>query len=197
VAFRSPLFSKFRGNDLAKLTNDISIIEDRINTTGQQYMSSTGWRSTIIKIDDVELIKQVIVVLTNRKYGARVESGSVSLYSNDDDFINAICSIPGISIEETSEPDDEQVKDFLLANPKAIIRAEFTHQYKVTISGLDHNADAFKEWAEKLPKIKTTKNKYQFGGYFYVADEKTLSLCHIYLSDKIRKVEKLVTASEI
>ena len=85
----------------------------------------------------------------------------------------------------------------MLTTPKAIIRKEYTHKYKVTINALWESADNFKAWAVKLPKIKTTGNKYRFGGHFYVADEKTLSLCHIFLADKIRKVEQLVTTTEI
>jgi hypothetical protein len=130
-------------------------------------------------------------------YTLRVESSSLGLYSNDIDFIEKVTTIKDIHIEETSQAADNKVKEFLLSTPKAIIRKEYTHKYKVTVNALWDSADSFTTWAHKLPKIKTTGNNYKFGGYFYVADEKTLSLCHIFLSDKVRKVEELVTFEEI
>ena len=41
------------------------------------------------------------------------------------------------------------------------------------------------------------RNDYLIGGYFYVADQKTLSLCRIFLGDKIRRVDELRTFEEI
>jgi len=198
VALRLPVASTFRGNQLTVIKLELAILKERFVTNKTNRIQVGGWNRQLASKDDVDRAIAVADALeTLSSYTLRVESTTLGLYSNDDDFFHKILSIPGIQVEETAEPADVKTKDFLLSTPKAIIRKEYTHKYKVTVNALWDSADNFKTWAGKLPKIKTTNNKYKFGGHFYVADEKTLSLCHIFLADKIRKVEQLVTTTEI
>jgi hypothetical protein len=200
VAVRTPLSTLFRGKNLPNTRQQIEILADRFSNNRVSSTNITnGWRSRqqatstdvfvgLLLLDQLESLSD---------FTLRVENSTLGLYSNDLDFISKITNIVNIDVEEIAVPETDEVRDFLLSNPKAIIRGEYTHKYKVTITGLWDSADNFKEWAVKLPKIKTTNNKYKYGGHFYVADEKTLSLCHIFLADKIRKVEQLVTTTEI
>ena len=200
VAVRTPLSTLFRGKNLLDTRQQIQVLSERF--TNRQISSTNitnGWRSRqqatsadvfigLMLLDQLESLSD---------FTLRVENSTLGLYCNDLDFISKITNINEIDVEEIAVPETDEVRDFLLSNPKSIIRGEYTHKYKVTINALWESADNFKEWAVKLPKIKTTGNKYRFGGHFYVADEKTLSLCHIFLADKIRKVEQLVTTTEI
>jgi hypothetical protein len=198
VAVTLPVASKFRGNKLAVIKLQLALLKERFTSKQVNQIQMGGWVNAVASFDDVNRGLAIVDALeTLSSYSLRVESTTLGLYSNDDDFFHKILTIPGIKVEETSEPADLKTKEFLLTSPKAIIRKEYTHKYKVTISGLWDSADNFKAWAVKLPKIKTTNNKYKYGGFFYVADEKTLSLCHIFLADKIRKIEELVTTTEI
>ena len=198
VALRLPVAPTFRGNQLTVIKLELAILKERFATNKTNRIQVGGWNRQLASKDDVDRAIAVADALdTLSSYTLRVESTTLGLYSNDDDFFHKILSIPGIQVEETAEPADAKTKEFLLSTPKAIIRKEYTHKYKVTVNALWDSADNFKTWAGKLPKIKTTNNKYKFGGHFYVADEKTLSLCHIFLADKIRKIEQLVTTTEI
>ena len=198
VALLLPVASKFRGNKLEVIKQQLNILKDRFAQKQINQIQMGGWVKAVASLDDVNRGLAVVAALeTLSSYTLRVESTTLGLYSNDDDFFHKLLTIPGIAVEETSEPTDLKSKEFLLSSPKAIICKEYTHKYKVTIAGLWDSADNFKAWAIKLPKIKTTNNKYKYGGFFYVADEKTLSLCHIFLADKIRKIEELVTTTEI
>jgi hypothetical protein len=198
VAIQTPLAGYFRGNKLGKIKLDINIVSRRITDKLQSVQIGGSWSKKYAKIEDVQIALEIVGILESlTDYTLRVESSTLGLYSNDIDFIKKVTSIKDIHIEETSQAADDKVKEFLLSSPKAIIRKEYTHKYKVTVNALWDSADSFTSWADKLPKIKTTGNSYKFGGYFYVADEKTLSLCHIFLSDKVRKVEELVTSEEI
>jgi hypothetical protein len=200
VAVRTPLSTLFRGKDLLNTRQQIEILSERFDNKRVSSTNITnGWRSRqqatstdvfvgLLLLDQLDSLSD---------FTLRVENSTLGLYCNDLDFILKITSINSIDVEEIAVPETDEVRDFLLSNPKAIIRGEYTHKYKVTITALWESADNFKEWAVKLPKIKTTKNKYKYGGHFYVADEKTLSLCHIFLADKIRKIEQLVTTTEI
>jgi hypothetical protein len=120
----------------------------------------------------------------------------LGIYFNEDSTITSLVNLPGAVIREVSKPETLEIRSALLSKPKLIIRKEYSHKYKVTVSPLGDSAGPFKEWAEKLPKIKTTRSRYSYGGHFYVADTKTLSLCRIYLANKIRKVEEIVTQEE-
>ena len=198
VAVRLPVASKFRGNNLKRISEDLESLKEQFANNKLTRMQMGSWSRSSFTIEDVFLGMNLVDVLeTLSSYTLRVEGSTLGLYSNDDDFFHKVLSISGVYIEETSEPVDQKTKTFLLTTPKTIIRKEYTHKYKVTVNALWESADNFKAWAIKLPKIKTTNNKYRFGGHFYVADEKTLSLCHIFLADKIRKVEELVTTTEI
>jgi hypothetical protein len=197
VAVQTSLAGYFRGNKLDKIKLDINIVSRRITDKLQSVQIGGSWSKKYAKIEDVQIALEIVGILESlTDYTLRVEGWTLSIYSNDD-VIKKVTNIKNIHIEETSQAADDKIKEFLLTTPKAIIRKEYTHKYKVTVNALWDSADSFTTWADKLPKIKTTGNSYKFGGYFYVADEKTLSLCHIFLSDKVRKVEKLVTFEEI
>jgi len=200
VAVRTPLSTLFRGKNLPNTRQQIEVLSERFDNKRVSSTSITnGWRSRqqatstdvfvgLLLLDQLDSLSD---------FTLRVENSTLGLYCNDLDFISKVTNIVGINVEEIAVPETDDVRDFLLSNPKSIIRGEYTHKYKVTVNALWESADNFKAWAVKLPKIKTTNNKYRFGGHFYVADEKTLSLCHIFLADKIRKVEQLVTTTEI
>ena len=197
VAIQTPLAGYFRGNKLDRIKLDINIVSRRITDKLPTVQIGGSWSKKYANIEDIRIAREIVTVLESLPdYTVRVEGWSLSMYSNDD-IIKKVSNIKNIHIEETSQAADDKIKEFLLSTPKAIIRKEYTHKYKVTVNALWDSADSFTSWAGKLPKIKTTGNNYKFGGYFYVADEKTLSLCHIFLSDKVRKVEKLVTFEEI
>lgn len=198
IALRLSVASKFRGNNLKNIEQELEYLKEQFANNKLTRMQLGSWNRSSVTTEDVFMGMNLVDVLeTLTSYTLRVEGSTLGLYSNDDDFFHKVLSIPSVYVEETSEPVDQKTKQFLLTTPKAIIRKEYTHKYKVTINALWESADNFKTWAVKLPKIKTTNNKYRFGGHFYVADEKTLSLCHIFLADKIRKVEELVTVTEI
>jgi hypothetical protein len=198
IALRLSVASKFRGNNLKNIRQNLENLKEQFANNKMNRMQLGNWNKSSVSVEDVFIGMSVADTLeTLSSYTLRVEGTTLGLYSNDDDFFHKVLSIPGVYVEETSEPADLKTKEFLLSTPKAIIRKEYTHKYKVTIASLWESAEGFKAWAVKLPKIKTTSNKYQYGGHFYVADEKTLSLCHIFLADKIRKVEQLVTTTEI
>lgn len=199
IAIKTPLACLFRGNNLSLIRLEIAVLEDRLlKSNGKSVRVGGSYSRQHSTREDINLAKILLKILEDSKeYNLRVEGSTLGLYANDINFITSIQSIIGVIVEEISKPASEEVKNFLLATPKAIIRKEYTHKYKVTVKALWSEASNFVEWAKKLPKIKVASNRYTYGGHFYVADEKTLSLCHIFLSDKIQKIEELVTASEI
>lgn len=199
VSLKTSLSGYFRGKRIAVAKHQFLLIADQLDKSGSsQIQIGNSWNKKFVKFDDLTIAIQICNILLNLKdFTVRVEGQTVGFYLNDDTAFQQLLNIKNILIHEVSTPANNEVREFLLSKPKLIIRKEYTHKYKVTISGLWDGADNFKVWAEKLPKIKTTTNRYKYGGHFYVADDKTLSLCRIFLADKIRKIEEIVTANEI
>jgi hypothetical protein len=199
VSLKTSLSGYFRGKRIAVAKHQVLLIADQLEKSGHlQIQIGNAWNKKFAKYDDLAIAVQICDILLGLKdFTVRVEGQTLGLYFNDAIIVQQLTTIKNIVIHEVSTPASDEVRDFLLSKPKLIIRKEYTHKYKVTIGGLWDGADNFKEWACKLPKIKTTTNRYKYGGHFYVADDKTLSLCRIFLADKIRKVEEIVTANEI
>lgn len=201
VSLQCHIASEFRGNNIRNTIDNLQNDFLSMKELGEsQRTFGSRWNSKVIKIDDLEralILARMAADLND--YHFRVEGSILSFYTNSDPTVNQIVDLyeNTYCIREIWRPENDKIKTFLLSNPKKIIRPEYSHKYKVTINGLK-DPDNFKEWAKQLPKLKIMpRNNYQVGGYFYVSDEKTLSLCRIFLGDRIRRVDELRTLDEI
>ena len=197
----TPLSTHFRGKDIEATQCSLRAILDEMEYRGEtERITGSRWNSKKITIQNVRRDLALSIMAQGLEdFHFRVEGGTLSFYTNDETALDtAIALYDGMwDIREICKPENDKIKEFLLSNPKQIIRPEYSHKYKVTINGLD-DPESFKDWAAKLPKLKVMpKNNYRIGGYFYVADQKTLSLCRIFLGDKIRRVDELRTLEEI
>lgn len=198
IAVRTPLASSFRGNDIDDTRNALDIYKDTMLRDGStETLVGHSWNRVRVRLDEVYRDLAFTVLLeAHDDFMIRIEGNTMSFYTNDDTAIDTVAELYDYNIKEIAKPENDKVKEFLLANPKSIIREEFTHKYKVTINPLDDET-AFKQWAKQLPKIKILRNNYRLGGYFYVADLKTLSMCRLFLSNKIRRIDELRSYEEI
>lgn len=198
VAVRTPLALYFRGSNLESTRRTIDAIRNKmIHHCETEAFVGHSWNRVQVTLDQVNRDLATIVLLESQEECViRVESTTLSVYSNDESVVDIMADMYKWHVYEVSRPENDKIKDFLLANPKTILREEFSHKYKVTVNPLD-DSSAFKQWAKNLPKIKVMRNNYQLGGYFYVADLKTLSMCRLFLANKIRRVDELHTFEEI
>jgi hypothetical protein len=198
IAVRTPLASSFRGNDIDDTRNALDIYKDTMLRDGStETLVGHSWNRVRVRLDEVYRDLAFTVLLEAQADSMiRIEGNIMSFYTNDETAIDTAAELYDYHIKEISKPADDKTKEFLLANPKSILREEFTHKYKVTIGPVD-DATAFKQWASQLPKIKVMRNNYLLGGYFYVADLKTLSMCRLFLSNKIRRIDELRSYEEI
>ena len=200
VSINTPFAASFRGKKLENVQNmvdQVFAIFVSKNMTGSVQIGST-WNRKYVSLDAVVGVSNLLKVLENYDdFTVRVEHNTLNIYCNDDSLIDSVSNIKELEVAEINTPQDQKARELLLNNPRSIIRADYTHKYKVTVSWLgQEQADSFVEWAKRLPKIKCASKKYCYGGHFYVADDKTLNLCRLFLSDKIRKVEQLIKAEE-
>jgi hypothetical protein len=190
----------FREKLLEKIKLTLQLKEIDFANSDRVYFKVGGlYSKTHATLDDYRLGLEIVNILENSpNYKLRIEGRFLSIYTNDETLIDSISNLSSLHIRDIWKPIDDKSKEFLLTGPRAIIRKNYTHKYKVSIKGLRNEAENFRDWAKKLPKIKLTGNSYRWGdGYFYVEDLKTLSICRLFLGDKVTKVEELVTVSEI
>ena len=193
----------FRDRDLSRVKNSLAVYDKLLEDSG----GSDVWvgqclRKRRVTVPDVLYASKLLALLQNNdNFSVRVERHRLAVYSNNDALIKAIVKIDaGLCVKEVSEPASDKVKDYLLSNPHTIIVKSYTHKYKVTVCALYADTANFHSWAEKLSgKIKLLSRTYQpgSGGYFYVADDRVLGMCKLFLGSKIRRVDTLVTESEI
>lgn len=135
-------------------------------------------------------------------YKLRVESIFLSIYTNDDKWLETVKKdISPLLLVEYSAP-DPNFKDI---EPNTILVNESNgYNYKVTL-GQNSGSPEFARWAEANPKLiklgPVTKEEllnsgYVNGMYFYARDDRTLQLCNLMLSN-IRRIDKLVVKQDI
>lgn len=195
------LAEHFRGNDMSATTLYIQNIYDNMILKGENERSwGSRWNTKNITLEQVQReVAFCHLISSLESYHVRVEGSHLSVYTNDEGFLDTASELykQPYALKEIWRPENDKIKEFLLSNPKKILRPEYSHKYKVTVNSIP-DAESFKQWASKLPKLKVmSKNNYVVGGYFYVADEKTLSLCRIFLGSRIRRVDEILLESEI
>jgi len=198
VALSTPMAAAFRGNNLSATRDTLENERElMVRLKVDNRLVGSNWNRTVVRLSDVERdIVAVTLFEGITPNHIRVEGSNLSFYSNDASMLDTLETLYGWDCREVWQPEDDKVRDFLLANPKTIMRPEYSHKYKVTVNPID-DSSGFKGWASQLPKLKVMRHNYRLGGYFYVADTKTLSLCHLFLGDRIRRVDELRTVSEI
>jgi hypothetical protein len=177
----------------------LALYQEELKDPTRKYITLRSYYTKHINRDDLNVAIDLTSILEDAdSYMVRVEGSTLGIFINDQSLVDRICNVSGINLLETAIPKDQKTKDFLIANPRAVVRGEYTHKYKVYTKGMWNEAVEFKDWAKKMPKVKLIdSNSYKYEAFFYVQDDRALTMCRLYLNDKIRKVEEIFTESEI
>jgi hypothetical protein len=206
VGVSTPTAFLFRGKQLQKIESSLVAALFEIDITKSDKVAlKLGLYSNLYNRYahkwQVEAALNLVHLLQNlspNDFTFRVESTMLGIYFNDDSYVDKIINIPDILITDISQPETSSIKEKLLSEPAIIIKDKVDgFNFKISIHGLFDDAIPFLQWTDKMSsKIKTTGNSYQYGGYFYVTDERVLNICRVYLGDKIKKIEKIIASSE-
>jgi hypothetical protein len=180
----------FRGNNHDVITSNIHYVT---NTSEQRYNLPRG-----LNDNDILLAKRLLKILKKEKssYSVRVEQPLLTFYSNNDKFINKIIAVSNGYIRKQCKPNSVAIADYLLANTNILIVKNYEFKFKLKLKRCD-SIKPFMEWASQLPhKIKVV-NTTQRGAWCYVADDKTLNMCKLYLGNNIRRIDECVLETEI
>ena len=148
-------------------------------------------------------------------FHSRAEGSTLSLYSNDENFVNKIKKECKDYTTELWEPASVQAESFLKSNTRKIIcdaLPKGKYRYKVHIANASiptNSRVSFLNWANKYDDSRiflpcSTKRNlgeesagYFYGQYFYTSDDKMLNMSLMFFSDYIQKTEHYVLKTEL
>jgi hypothetical protein len=131
------------------------------------------------------------------EYRIRVENPTISVYSNDEDWLRLLDS--RINRNCTLSIPNHAVKDMLHKGNVVFLKKPTKYKFRVTLKG-DVNPE-FGKWVlnnkDKIKIGRTALNEILNGGYctgfyFYCTTEKVLHLAQIMIGSNIRKVEEVI-----
>lgn len=218
---RSPLAFKFyRTNNFNAMINRINAtidtIEEELTTAAKKTKNSVP-KTTIKRwnriydvvqedVDEIKVIRDSLIEFQG-EYRTRSEMLNLSIYTNNEDLLNNLILFTKNSKNvEISKPNDS-VKS-LMENNKDIfvVSSPMPYQYRITVSGKMKNSKKVAQWLEEnQDKIKASssaikgfKLEYWLSNLlFYARDDKILTLAQMMFGENIRKIEKIVCASNI
>ena len=143
-------------------------------------------------------IKELISIIGRRECRLRGEMNLVSVFTNEEAVIQDLEMLLGDDVREIWRPDPK--KQHLLTDGRTIIcKTPPEHTVKVTLKW-GKLPESFGQWVDSnLDKVRIGTNslyrlrKYNSGGfYFYLRDEKVLSLVNLMIHEHISRIDKLV-----
>jgi len=132
-------------------------------------------------------------------YRSRAEGRSVSIFTNDRKLLENISSIAGDRIEEIWEPNPE-TQHLLKDAYTIVVKEQPSHPIRVMLNDKTISTD-FSKWidanSDKIrigdDSYRAVKRGWMTGGlYFYLRDDKVLSLVNLMISGNIRRIDRLV-----
>lgn len=163
--------------------------------------------STIINNEDFEnakFLKQLFEKYTDHR--KRVEFGNrIIIYTSNEDMLDEITDNLSRCIKEIYKP-KEGIEGFLTQNiGTAIVKTPPEYNFRVYLKG-SHIDPNFANWLKanqdksKVGEItlwNIENNNYIDNSYFYIKNEKVLTMVRMIIGHNIRKVEQLIYQGDI
>ncbi len=188
IVIVSKASSWFRGGDLVNVKKNISTVS----------VSTVQWVKKITPQDVDYALKLVTSMTPMSDYTIRVESPYINFYTNTEKDVEKLAKVDANNVKYVCLPAPGSESDLDL---KKIIVKNIDHEFRVTMGRTRQNYTNFVQWGESKPdKIrlpKRAKNQLSkdgsWGGYyFYVKDEKTLTMVKMFVGGDIQTVEHCV-----
>lgn len=185
IVIRTGVASWFRGGDL-----------DRVITCYERKDENYYSRNTTAA--DINYAMKVHKFLGGiETWNIRVESPFLSIYLDNDEDLEDLVKLSYESIKYISIPNPD-TQDKLAEGVVLVKNLDFG--FKVTVGASHQNYINFVNWCENNPRIRLPKrtkrdlsrNSSAGGGYFYVKDEKNLTMVKMFLGRTITRVETVI-----
>lgn len=131
-------------------------------------------------------------------YTVRVEHPWINFYTNNTKHVEKLAAIDENQVKYISLPG----KDNPGLKPESVIVKTLDYAYKIHMGTTRQDYNNFISWASNNSKIRLTKraksdlarSRSWGGSYFYVKDEKTLTMVKVFLGSDINKIESVIKA---
>lgn len=184
------------------------VILDQLNLQYRNNEPLTRQKyNTIKEVNELHYLdaKDIYSILNKSSgYKLRCESGTLAIYSNDRDLLYKIVNKTRLQNAEIWEPDHSTVEILKSKEKIKIVDYQPLLQYQVHLNYKKIDS-RFANWlisnqdkSRVGPKALESIQEGSAGNfYFYVRDEKVLSLISILIGHNIRSVDKLIYKGDI
>lgn len=177
----------FRSNNLDMVTTNLALQDDN---------KKPPWIAALSKQERLYVSKLHKILKSSDDYEIRVENPLLSLYTNTKSLVETLANLDVDSVKYVSYP--KPGSEELLEN-SYVITKRLDFDYKITMGRTRQNFTSFVDWCNGKEKVRLTKRAikdlskdHSWGGYyFYVKDDKTLTVVKIFLGSHIQSVEKV------
>jgi hypothetical protein len=166
------------------------------------YRMGFAGRYSGLRLKLNEEIEHLLEMIKENDCRTRGEGSHVSVFTNNRKMVTEIQNTFFDTVEEIWEPDPSLIH--VLKQPNTILVKEpASHPIRVTLNDKRIDSD-FTQWIDANPDKVTVgdtayraiKRGWMVGGlYFYLRDDKILSLVNLMIWDNIRRVDRLVCES--
>lgn len=160
----------------------------------QRYYQET------VRIDQYfDAINLFRLLKTETDYKIRVEQATLIVYTNDRNFVKSLINNLK-TVVEFWEPDPENIETLVNNKNIILVAKEPKYKYKLTFGKLK-GVPALAKWIESNPSLAkagdSTINSlynegYVKGLYFYVRDNKALTLAQLMVGNNIQRIDELL-----
>lgn len=179
-----PVAGWFRGNKL-------DFVLEKLNEG-----SFPPWIKIKSKEDLDYCFKLQNLMTTLQDYELRVENPFINFYTNTPSNLEKLAALDEQRIKFISLPNKNNPN---LAQDSVIVKT-LDYKYKVHLGTTKQDYNNFLNWCENNDKIRLTKRakkdlskRTSWGGsYFYVKDDKTLTMVRMFLGSTISKLETVI-----
>ena len=166
-------------------------------TAVQDMSTHAHWARSIATTEIEYAVKLTSAMQKMTDFIVRIESPYINFYTNNKADIEKLAKVDSDSVKYVSVPapgSEANLED------KKIIVKNLDYDYRVTMGRTKQNYNNFLQWCSGKDKVKLTKRalsqlskEHSWGGYyFYVKDEKSLTMVKMFLSSNIQNVERCV-----
>lgn len=188
IVLLSRAASWFRGNDLNNVKKNLASAKSYV---GSQKLTAS---------DLLYAQKLLISFSTMNDFIIRVESPYINFYTNNNSDVEKLAKIDSEHVKYVCLP--APGSESLLDDKKVLVK-NLDYAYKINMSRTRSNHSNFVTWcADKTDRVRLTKTAKRnlsrdgaWGGYyFYVRDDKTLTMVKMFLGEGIGNIESVVKA---
>jgi len=181
------------------------VVQDRRGWPTWRYKTLSNWVQINEDPNSQDDSNQSTIFAINKllreadDYRSRAEGSAVSIFTNDQKLLENIASIAGDRVEEIWGPNPDT--QHLLKDANTILVKDPTsHPIRVMFNDKNLTTD-FAKWIDANPdKIRigdsaytAVKRGWMVGGlYFYLRDDKVLSLVNLMIHGNIRRIDRMV-----